>query len=225
LMKCVELLPFASADGATNMACDEVMLQAVTRGRAVARFYTWQQATLSLGYFQRHQDRTEHPQWRDFPMIRRATGGGAILHDGDLTYALGLPSDWTPGRTPKQWHDHLHDTLARALSAWGIDAVLQAGVWTPGECFSCFARPQPGDIVLRGKKIVGGAQRLKAGAVLQHGSIQLPGVSLAPQELAKRWFNQLGWTFVPTSWTEDEQSLTEQLIQEKYQSASWNFRR
>src|SRR5688572_1794984 len=79
-------------DGPTNMAIDEALLETVAAGAlpAVLRFYRWTPATLSLGYFQGYRLREEHSASRNSPIVRRASGGGAIMHDHELTYSIVL---------------------------------------------------------------------------------------------------------------------------------------
>src|SRR5262249_35711609 len=79
-----DLFPFLTADGATQVADDEALLEsAAATGRPALRFYTWDPPTLSLGYFQPFADRLP-----GLPVVRRMTGGGAIVHHHELTYAL-----------------------------------------------------------------------------------------------------------------------------------------
>ncbi len=81
------------APGAWNMAVDEVLLDwSAQSGGYAWRFYRWDEPTLSLGYFQPYEDRQRHPPSRACPAVRRATGGGAILHDAELTYSLAVPA-------------------------------------------------------------------------------------------------------------------------------------
>src|SRR5262249_20087454 len=97
-MKTVRLLPLEIADGATNMAADEVLLEGAVAGTAALRFYGWSEPTLSLGYFQPESERHTDAQLSPLPVVRRATGGSALVHDHELTYALALPAgfDWQP---------------------------------------------------------------------------------------------------------------------------------
>ena len=76
------------------MGVDEALLMdAVENGVATLRFYQWSEPTLSLGYFQRYADREQHTASRNCAVVRRQTGGGAILHDRELTYSLALPAN------------------------------------------------------------------------------------------------------------------------------------
>ena len=81
------------ADGAWNMAVDEALLLSDERTGLTIRFYQWEEPTLSLGYFQSLAEREQHPPSVDCPMVRRASGGGAILHDRELTYSMVAPLD------------------------------------------------------------------------------------------------------------------------------------
>ena len=86
------LLPYLMADGPANMALDEAMLEEAARGDAAyLRFYGWTVPTLSLGYFQRMADVRADPRWAGVPIVRRPTGGGAIWHHHELTYAIAVP--------------------------------------------------------------------------------------------------------------------------------------
>ena len=86
------LIVDAPADGAWNMAADEALLHTVSNTETpVLRFYQWQSPTLSLGYFQSYADRNQHAASLEADVVRRLSGGGAILHDQELTYSLVLP--------------------------------------------------------------------------------------------------------------------------------------
>src|SRR5688500_2618026 len=88
----VRLINDPPAPGAWNMAVDEALLEsAAERGIATLRLYRWSEPTLSLGYFQAAGDRIQHPASLGCPMVRRASGGGAIIHDSELTYSLAIP--------------------------------------------------------------------------------------------------------------------------------------
>src|SRR5436853_2225235 len=89
----IRLLPFAAADGPTNMAADEAMLETASeRGLASLRFYTWTEPTVSLGYFQPSEGREQVPNLAALAWVRRSTGGAAIVHHHELTYSFALPS-------------------------------------------------------------------------------------------------------------------------------------
>ena len=81
------------------MAVDETLLESAAETSATTlRFYRWDRPTLSLGYFQQTADRTQHPESADCPLVRRSSGGGAIVHDHELTYSLAAAKPHTLGR-------------------------------------------------------------------------------------------------------------------------------
>jgi len=119
------LLMDLPADGAWNMALDELLLVWAERtGQPIFRIYQWMPATLSLGYFQRWQDRFRHPASLSCPMVRRPSGGGAILHDQELTYCMALPYCLLPTGDPSSLYGFVHETLLEVFTDWGFKARL-----------------------------------------------------------------------------------------------------
>src|ERR1700678_3435608 len=88
------VLPHEAADGPANMALDEALLETGANGAGPAylRPYGWTTPTLSLGYFQRLAELQVEPRFQSVPLVRRLTGGGAIWHHHELTYALIIPA-------------------------------------------------------------------------------------------------------------------------------------
>jgi len=184
----VRLLPLGPpAAGAFNMAVDEALLDSAERfGIATWRWYRWAEPTLSLGYFQSAADRL--PRFAGTPVVRRTTGGGAILHDDELTYSFAFPRKLRIAAVPQKLVADVHSAFIAALSR--VLPVLQTaalhsgaeGKELPGgEPFLCFARRSPGDLVAGAEKALGSAQRSQRGAVLQHGSLPLRRSSAAPE--------------------------------------------
>src|SRR5215212_9694807 len=115
----IRLLPLEAADGPTNMAADEALLEsAADRGTATLRFYTWGEPTLSLGYFQPAAGRERTP---GLAWVRRSTGGAAIVHHHELTYALALPAG-PPWQAKESWVCRFHQIVAAALRESGIES-------------------------------------------------------------------------------------------------------
>lgn len=110
-------------DGLTNMAVDEALLAQAAAGElgAVLRFYQWSPATLSLGYFQRYAERVEHPPSEHCAIVRRASGGGAILHDRELTYSLVLPAGHPLAARAEPLYRAVHQALIDVLATRGLD--------------------------------------------------------------------------------------------------------
>jgi lipoate-protein ligase A len=190
--------------GTWNMALDEALLErAAVSGPAVLRFYQWREPTLSLGYFQRYDDRHSHPASQDCAVVRRASGGGAILHDRELTYSITLPAGHRLCRRADDLYRVSHRALVEALEAFGIKTQLYEPEDLSGsttkrvEPFLCFARRTRGDVLFNQWKVAGSAQRRSRGAVLQHGSIILGQSKSAPElpglaELTGRWIEPSG---------------------------------
>ena len=162
------------------MAADEALLDHTARGRPALRFYTWSAPTLSLGYFQRSADRLTDARIAGLPYVRRPTGGGAIVHHHELTYALALPIELSRGEP--DWICRMHDVVRTALVDFGVPSVmLGCGRETGRDRFLCFEHLTPGDVVIGDAKVVGSARRKRLGAVLQHGSILLAASPFTPR--------------------------------------------
>ena len=165
-------------DGPTNMARDEALLALVGEGESVPtlRTYQWSPPTISLGYFQKYGDygRLDPPAGA-LPVVRRQTGGGAILHDRELTYSITLPADHPLlADGPNALYEIVHDALMECLAERGVET--RRGSETDGSGpgrgpFFCFARRHLLDVFLGDGKLAGSAQRRTRNAVLQHGSI------------------------------------------------------
>jgi lipoyl(octanoyl) transferase len=173
------VLPYSVADGPANMALDEAMLEAAASGEsAYLRFYGWAEPTLSLGYFQRIAEVRSDPRWQGRPIVRRPTGGGAIWHDLEVTYAIAVPPGSPLVRPNTALYRAVHGAIAGLLVERGIPACRRGekassrnnGAERP---FLCFTDRDPEDIVWGTCKLVGSAQRRRSGAVLQHGSVLL----------------------------------------------------
>lgn len=176
----IRVLQDPALDGPTQMARDEALMIHVGKGLSppTLRLYEWDPPTVSLGYFQPFADyeSLEAPA-RGLPVVRRLTGGGAILHDLELTYSLALPTDHRlVSRRPNDLYVLMHDALVDCLETTGVAA--EACGWTDDSGpkhgpFFCFARRHKFDLLVGDGKIVGSAQRRTKDVVLQHGSIIL----------------------------------------------------
>lgn len=161
--------------GVWNMAVDEALLEeTLDRGTIFLRLYHWSEATVSLGYFQRPEEQLRDPRLADLPSVRRLSGGGAILHHHELTYSCCLPPSHALAKEPSQLYERVHEAFSTWLSEQGIE-IARRGLNSRGddEPFLCFLREAAPDLVVRGHKVLGSAQRRRRGAVLQHGSLLL----------------------------------------------------
>ncbi len=171
------LLVDAPASGAWNMAVDEVLLDGVAAGTTppTLRFYAWTPPCLSLGYFQPFEVvDLDGCRALGVEVVRRPTGGRAILHDRELTYSVALPASALghDGGVLPSYH-RLSLALQDGLRRLGVPATLApesaGGAAAHGPV--CFDRPSAHEILLQGRKLVGSAQVRRGGGLLQHGSI------------------------------------------------------
>jgi lipoyl(octanoyl) transferase len=162
---------------AFNMALDEALLEAVARlGKPVLRFYGWTEPSATFGYFQKFTEVERATHLR--PLIRRPTGGGIVPHDADWTYSAVFP----PGH---EWHSlkaeesyrRIHDWLRLAFAQLKVETELAPDCKKslPGQCF---AGHEKFDLLWRGKKIAGAAQRRNKLGLLIQGSVQPSEVSI-----------------------------------------------
>jgi lipoate-protein ligase A len=177
------------ADGATNMAADECLAEeALAHGGPVVRIYGWTATTVSLGAFQPIAAARAEAAIAGAALVRRPSGGGAIVHGSDVTYAAAVPRDHPLGRTPHAFYTAFHAALVAELDAMGIAARMcpagMAAVRGGPDSFFCFDRRAEGDVVVAAAgreasagdpKILGSAQRRLAAAVVQHGSLLVRG--------------------------------------------------
>jgi len=177
------LRPSAAFSGRRNMAIDEWLLsRAISFGHASFRFYRWNEPTLSLGYFQNKQTLSVPESLESLNRVRRLTGGGAILHDRELTYSLTVPADHPATATPVDLYRQVHQWVIDALANQGITAHFRGLSETDRDgAFLCFLRGDRNDVLIGEQKILGSAQRRRKGAVLQHGSLILQASPLAPE--------------------------------------------
>lgn len=162
------------------MARDEALMTRVGRSESppTLRLYQWDPPTISLGYFQCYTDyELLPPPAGELAVVRRQTGGGAILHDLELTYSLTLPADHRlVSNGPNRLYELAHDAVMACLGDLGLVAT-RCGTTddsspTRGPFF-CFDRRHCYDVLIGQDKIAGSAQRRTREAVLQHGSIIL----------------------------------------------------
>ncbi len=212
-------------DGPTNMARDEHLLHGPRWSPAALRIYGWSPPTLSLGCFQRFDEigglADDVQQWA---VVRRPTGGGAILHDREVTYCLTLDAAHPLGRAaPAELYRVVHSIWQRILAASGLVTELAPDHFplpSPRSGpFYCFAKPGRTDLITAAGKVLGSAQRRLPTRIMQHGSLLLareadhPGADLGnPQdERVAGWIDdfiaglaaELDLQPTPTEWPAD----------------------
>jgi len=175
------LLITPPAHGAWNMAVDEAILEHIGRGESIPtlRLYAWDPPCLSLGHAQSFSDvDVKRLKQRGWEVVRRATGGRAILHTDELTYSVIAPSN-----EPRvegivlESYNRLAQALLLAVKSLEIPVEMKAGKAnenvTPNPI--CFEVPSTYEITVNEKKLIGSAQARKKEGVLQHGSLPLTG--------------------------------------------------
>lgn len=234
-------------NGPTNMARDEHLLFSNHLRPAALRLYAWTPPTISLGYFQRLADVAQLPQpLCNLPVVRRPTGGGAILHDREITYCLVVDDSLPVARlAPAALYTSAHQAWRDVLLADGLQTDLapdslpfpspRAGP------FFCFEQPGRTDLLRAGAKVLGSAQRRIPGRVLQHGSLILtarfaahPGAHLdnPPADRVSRWQHAfanlmaqaLELTPAPAQWSPEALRDVDQR-RAVYADAAWNAKR
>ncbi|WP_432776869.1 biotin/lipoate A/B protein ligase family protein [Brevibacillus gelatini] len=262
---------------AMNMAVDEAILQMHSEGKVppTVRFYTWDPATLSIGYFQKamKEINLEEVKRQGLGFVRRATGGRAVLHDQELTYSV-IVSEEHP-RMPSgvtEAYKIISLGLLHGFQNLGLEAEMvslaseeeKEKYSSPGSS-ACFDSPSWYELVVEGKKVAGSAQTRQKGVILQHGSILLDmdvellfsllhfpsdrvkqrmmdsfrqkavtinEVSTRPVSLqeaieafSKGFATGLEVELVPSTLTDEELALAEELAKTRYGTDEWNLRR
>lgn len=168
-------LDSGAAGGVTNMATDAALLAHARRtGSGTLRIYGWDGPTLSLGRHERARDRFDPARLaaHGVDVVRRPTGGRALLHDREVTYSVTAPlGTLSLGESYAVINALLLDALARL----GVRATVAVAARRPLRPVgaACFAEPGAGELTVGGAKLVGSAQLREDGALLQHGSILL----------------------------------------------------
>jgi len=231
--------------GSWNMAVDESLLElALESDQCTVRIYSWETATVSLGYFQSAADFQSSKRFQGLPVVRRLSGGGAILHDTEVTYSLALASTHPLSADPTRLYEIVHSAIIRLLASMGVQAAMRGTDESRSdEPFLCFIRGDRHDILEGDHKIVGSAQRRRRGAVLQHGSLiieasphasEIPGIcdladaretlQLPPDfaaSLGQVIAQSLGTVTRLEKWT-DEQVRRVRLLEERYREIEWS---
>jgi lipoate-protein ligase A len=188
------------------MALDEALLTAVAQGASppVLRLYRWEPATLTLGYAQPAGQGVDLAACRaaGVAVVRRPTGGRAVLHDREVTYALIAPAAPPFGTTVADSYRVIAGILCTALRSCGLPAELAAGQprGQQGRAV-CFTAPAQHELLIAGCKVAGCAQLRRDGAFLQHGSIPLELdlallerlMPAADKEATGERFRTVGW--------------------------------
>ena len=261
------LIPLGFFDAYTNMALDEAIFirKQGANSAPTLRFYSFRPPALSLGYFQRIGEEDfrkrclphpcpsgrrgqagvsgggKEPSRRSFDIVRRITGGKAVLHEGELSYSftasrphLSLPL------LSSEFYQVVSRSIVKGLKFLGIEAMLNLQssrkVWSslPAERAFCLSSLSEYDVILadssaqrQGRKLVGSAQRKRKGIILQQGSIFINNVNLPDlaESIVRGFAEELRIEFEPAELDKEEIKLARELRKNKYSSREWNYKR
>lgn len=222
------LLRSGASGFAENMALDQALLEHAPKlGQPLLRFYGWAEPAASFGYFQKYAEVEKMTLLR--PLVRRPTGGGLVPHDADWTYSLAFPPshDWYALKAVESYQ-RVHEWIRAAFQKLGIASELaqSCSVCGPGQCFEGWEKS---DVLWRGKKIAGAAQRRTRDGLLIQGSVQPPPMKItrpdweramcavAEEEFLVKWLD-----FQPG---EDLRRRAVDLAENTYAQASYNRKR
>ncbi len=233
----LRVLPMLDADGPTQMAADEAMLEA--SDESSMRLYRWTPATVSLGYFQDYSTVAKQLP-PSMPVVRRITGGGAIWHEHEVTYCLTATAgqDGFPVRVRDAY------TLLHGAVLSGLRHALATLTMQPASIGDrryrdeprCFASPAADDVVTdTGGKVLGSAGRQRGNRILIHGSLKLASnpwdgdsvagchldFSAAATVLQNALAAALGQTANAGTWTTTELAARQRILHERYGTDAW----
>jgi len=221
------LLNSGRCDAVFNMALDEALLEAMPRfQKPVLRFYGWTEPAATFGYFQKFSEVAATTKLR--PLIRRPTGGGIVPHDADWTYSAVFPAghEWHSLKAEESYR-RIHDWLRRTFAEFKIETELApcCKKTFPGQCF---VGHEKSDLLWRGKKIAGAAQRRNKLGLLIQGSVQ-PPVPLARGDFESA-MTRVAENHFRVRWTGCAPDATlhnhaEKLTSEKYSQVCYNQKR
>lgn len=225
--------------GAVNMARDEALLE--TRALPTLRFYRWAKPTLSLGYFQHAADLPlAAVRARGGEVVRRSTGGKAILHEHELTYSLCAPEQGALAGGPAAAMSTIHEAWAGELAR---QACADVRLRREGQMKSditgsawCFEDSSPLDLAMDGRKLLGSAARRRHGWILFHGSLVLalpqetPGIAALGREpdlaaLTTVMSEALGWDFHQGSWSTEELARASEIKHRRFGTEAFTLLR
>ncbi|WP_304543866.1 lipoate--protein ligase family protein [Sulfurimonas microaerophilic] len=255
IIQKIRLLDTTAANASYNMAVDEALLQSsIESNTPVLRIYEWKNA-LSFGRFNNINDtlNLKMVEAKNISYARRLTGGGVLVHGGDISYSLIIPQSVVSALGVKESYRYLCSFLLNFYKKLGLDAKFaQDANLSISKSNICTASNEPYDITIDGKKIGGNAQRYSKNTLFQHGSIPLTidtklfeklfledpklgdintleklDIFSSKDELKKLMIHSFIESFnselIPDRFSEQELHLINELQKRKYDTYSWNI--
>jgi lipoate-protein ligase A len=210
------------------MAVDEALLEAMHRlGYPILRFYGWTEPAASFGYFQKYAEVEQLTTLR--PLIRRPTGGGIVPHVNDWTYSLVIPPhhEWYSLAATESYR-RIHWWIQLAFDRLKVETEL-APIAQKAQLGQCFVGHEQSDLLWRGRKIAGAAQRRRRDGLLIQGSVQ-PHSSLLLRADWEEAMRDAGSAAFGVNWRREQldpklKQRTLALMDTKYSRMSYNQRR
>ncbi len=235
-MGSLRVLPVTVSDPFSQMALDEALFQiAISENQkpAILRFYHFDTDCVTLGFAQRKPPFIQSISSLALPWVRRPTGGGLVVHKGDLIFSMILPIEIHASfRTTRSAYQAIHLAIHEALLSLGVKTVLASGCrkqdYLPDQMI-CFERPICDDLLYQNQKVAGGAERWSSGFMLHQGSIQV-GVLLADNQthddlakaIAANIEKRFGWERREDVICSEELELAREFAIQKYRTDGWN---
>ena len=226
------LIPFGAYSPSLNMAIDEAIFKLMAGNKLppTLRLYSWNPPALSIGYFQN----TESPLIKEYlkrgyPLVRRPTGGLAVLHKDEMSYSMvgTFARDGFPV-SRQEAYKKAHESIRKALNDLGFEVNLYEGKEFGYKGDLCSSSWIAYDIILRGKdKIGGSAQRTNGAVLLQHGSISLPeelNRGCLREKVMENFEKIFQVKLKQQELADVELSLAKKLVKEKYEKWEWNYK-
>jgi len=250
-MKKWRFIDTAVANAPWNMAVDEALLRHFDSALPILRLYEWE-SSLSFGRFSKVDKLIDPKQLQNISYSRRLSGGGVLMHGGDISYTLILPREALCELGVKKSYEYLCQFLIHFYATLGLDASFaeKLGMETQ-KSLLCLNSNEAYDIIVNHQKLGGNAQRYTKDALFQHGSIPIRwdreifeplflqekskavqtlsklGIQKSTQELKSLLIDSFVQTFecelIEDSLSQEEQREAQQLYENKYSTKSWNI--
>jgi len=224
----IPMHPVESFDGPMQMALDEVLLRQVSV--PTLRIYKWKSPWVTFGYFQEIKE--VQRSFPSQPVVRRWTGGGMVSHsheeEEELTFSLMIPAgEKIATESPASFYKQLHGKSAGWIRSQLPLSVNLAGSEDVKPGSSCFQAPANDDLLIQGRKVLGGALRRSGGGLLYQGSLKISDIpGWDPARISPMaWANAFSASLEPKQLDAPILREAEELVRTRYGTTGWNHRK